>query len=126
MAASPRSKQYGAASAKVRYWANARMVGVEPASAFGPRPNVDSALGELVRHAPPPTQPGLAGRSLLITGGERDPIAPAAATRALAGWFTGQGAPVRTLLHPGGHELRSEELAAVREFLMEGPTFAPA
>jgi len=74
----------------------------------------------------PPAQPALAGRALLVTGGERDPIAPAAATRALADWFAGEGAEVRTLLHPGGHELRPEELAAVREFLVEGPTVAPA
>ncbi|HEX6142069.1 MAG TPA: alpha/beta hydrolase [Geminicoccaceae bacterium] len=73
----------------------------------------------------PPAQPGLAGRSLLITGGERDPIAPAAATRALAGWFAAQGASVRTLLHPGGHELRPEELEAARGFLVEARATTP-
>jgi 16S rRNA (adenine1518-N6/adenine1519-N6)-dimethyltransferase len=58
LAASPRSKQYGAVSVKVRYWASARMVGVVPASVFVPRPNVESALVEIVRHTPPPTEPG--------------------------------------------------------------------
>jgi 16S rRNA (adenine1518-N6/adenine1519-N6)-dimethyltransferase len=57
LAASPGSKQYGAVSVKVRYWATARMVGVVPASVFVPRPNVESALVEIVRHAPPPIDP---------------------------------------------------------------------
>lgn len=71
----------------------------------------------------PGAQPGLRGRRVLITGGERDPICPLALTRALAAWFHAQGADSRLVLHGGGHELRMDELAAARAFLAEG---APA
>ena len=58
LAAPPGSKQYGAVSVKVAYWASARVVGHVPASVFVPRPNVESALVEIVRRAPPPVAPG--------------------------------------------------------------------
>jgi phospholipase/carboxylesterase len=64
-----------------------------------------------------PAEQALAGMPVLITGGERDPIAPLAATRALADGLAARGAAVRALLHPGGHELPPEEVAAVRDFL---------
>ncbi len=54
LAAGPGSKDYGAVSVKVAYWATARIVGDVPASVFVPRPNVESALVEIVRHDPPP------------------------------------------------------------------------
>jgi 16S rRNA (adenine1518-N6/adenine1519-N6)-dimethyltransferase len=52
-AAPPGSKQYGAVSVKVAYWATARIVGHVPASVFVPRPNVESALVRIDRHQPP-------------------------------------------------------------------------
>jgi 16S rRNA (adenine1518-N6/adenine1519-N6)-dimethyltransferase len=52
-AAAPGSKQYGAVSVKVAYWASARIVGHVPASVFVPRPNVESALVRIDRHDPP-------------------------------------------------------------------------
>jgi 16S rRNA (adenine1518-N6/adenine1519-N6)-dimethyltransferase len=55
--ADPGSKQYGAVSVKVAYWASARLVGVVPASVFVPRPNVESALVEITRRRPPATDP---------------------------------------------------------------------
>ena len=55
--ADPGSKQYGAVSVKIAYWATARLVGIVPASVFVPRPNVESALVEIVRHRPPATDP---------------------------------------------------------------------
>ena len=64
----------------------------------------------------PEDQPGLAGRRLLITAGERDPICPPAATRALYGYFERQRAAVELVFHPGGHELRDSEIAAARSF----------
>lgn len=64
----------------------------------------------------PPPAPGLKGRRVLITAGRRDPIAPAAATEALAAYFAEQGAAVTTEWHQGGHELRQEEFAAARAF----------
>lgn len=53
LAAGPGSKQYGAVSVKVAYWATARIVGDVPASVFVPRPNVESALVRIERRQPP-------------------------------------------------------------------------
>jgi phospholipase/carboxylesterase len=65
----------------------------------------------------PADQPGLAGRRILITAGERDPICPPAATRALLDYFERQGAAAELVFHPGGHELRESELDAARSFV---------
>jgi phospholipase/carboxylesterase len=65
----------------------------------------------------PADQPGLAGRRILITAGERDPICPPAATRALLDYFERQGASAELVFHPGGHELRESELDAARSFV---------
>jgi 16S rRNA (adenine1518-N6/adenine1519-N6)-dimethyltransferase len=51
----PGSRQYGAVSVKIAYWAAARLVGVVPPSVFVPRPNVESALVDITRRPPPPT-----------------------------------------------------------------------
>jgi 16S rRNA (adenine1518-N6/adenine1519-N6)-dimethyltransferase len=59
MAAGPGSKQYGAVSVKVAYWATARVVGLVPASVFVPRPNVESALVRIDRRRPPDVAPEL-------------------------------------------------------------------
>jgi 16S rRNA (adenine1518-N6/adenine1519-N6)-dimethyltransferase len=57
-AAAPRTPAYGAVSVKVAYWGTARVLGRVPASVFVPRPNVESALVEIVRREPPATPPG--------------------------------------------------------------------
>ena len=57
-AAAAGSKQYGAVSVKVAYWATARIVGHVPASVFVPRPNVESALVRIDRHEPPEVDRG--------------------------------------------------------------------
>jgi 16S rRNA (adenine1518-N6/adenine1519-N6)-dimethyltransferase len=54
-AASPRTAAYGAVSVKVAYHATAKVVGTVPASVFVPRPNVESALVEIVRRDEPAT-----------------------------------------------------------------------
>ena len=54
-AAQPGSGAYGAVSVKVAYWARARLVTTVPATVFVPRPNVESALVEIVRRDPPDT-----------------------------------------------------------------------
>ena len=51
--ASPSTEAYGALSVKVAFYATARIVGLVPASVFLPRPNVESALVEIVRHSSP-------------------------------------------------------------------------
>jgi len=53
LAARPGTPAYGAVSVKVAYWAEARVVGEVPASVFVPRPNVESALVEIIRRPPP-------------------------------------------------------------------------
>jgi 16S rRNA (adenine1518-N6/adenine1519-N6)-dimethyltransferase len=55
LAAGPGSKTYGAPSAKVRWYADARRAGPVPRTVFWPAPNVDSALVALTRRDPPPT-----------------------------------------------------------------------
>ncbi len=53
LAAGPGRPGYGAVSVKVAYWSRARIVGEVPAAVFVPRPNVESALVEIVRRPPP-------------------------------------------------------------------------
>lgn len=53
------SRQYGAVSVKVAYWASAKVVATVPASVFVPRPNVESALVRIVRRPPPPVEPAV-------------------------------------------------------------------
>jgi len=59
----------------------------------------------------------LAGRKVLITAGERDPIAPASLTRELADYFKRQQAEVTLEWHSGGHDIRSNEIEAVHAML---------
>lgn len=54
---------------------------------------------------------------VLITAGERDPICPPEATRALESWFRAQGTPVRVQWQPGGHEIGRDEITAIAQFL---------
>ena len=59
----------------------------------------------------------IAGRKVLITAGQRDPIAPAPRTQALADWFVAQGAETEIAWHEGGHDVPQSELMAVAAFL---------
>lgn len=54
LVAGPGTKDYGAVSVKVAYYAEARMVGTVAATVFVPPPNVASALVRLDRRAVPP------------------------------------------------------------------------
>jgi 16S rRNA (adenine1518-N6/adenine1519-N6)-dimethyltransferase len=56
-AARPGDSAYGAISVKASYWGTARIVGHVPASVFFPKPNVESALVEIVRRQPPDIDP---------------------------------------------------------------------
>lgn len=75
-------------------------------------------LHPLIPWSPAP-QPGLAGKRILITAGERDPICPAPQTQALADYLTAQGADVTLHWHPGGHQIDPTEIAAVQQFLAD-------
>lgn len=54
---------------------------------------------------------------ILITAGERDPICPVPLTQALADYFVTNGEDVQLEWHPGGHEIRGNEIEAVKDFL---------
>ncbi|MGH3208995.1 MAG: 16S rRNA (adenine(1518)-N(6)/adenine(1519)-N(6))-dimethyltransferase RsmA [Trebonia sp.] len=55
MCAGPGSRVYGVPSAKLAWYADARLAGTVPRSVFWPVPNVDSKLVAFTRHDPPPT-----------------------------------------------------------------------
>jgi len=54
LAAGAGDDAYGALSVKVAYYADAKVVGTVSPNVFEPKPNVESALVRLVRHATPP------------------------------------------------------------------------
>ncbi len=68
----------------------------------------------LIPFAPPDAD--FAGKRVLITAGKRDPMAAEAVTQRLGDYFTSHGAATSLVWHPGGHELRQEELLAAQEF----------
>ena len=70
-------------------------------------------LHPLIPFAPKPA-PGLSGRQVLITAGERDPICPTPLTIALADYMKTQGAVTRLVWHNGGHDIRDNEIEAMR------------
>lgn len=65
----------------------------------------------------PDANPGLAGKSVLVTAGRRDPICPLPLTMALVDSLKREKARVETAFHGGGHEIRQEELLALQSFL---------
>lgn len=65
----------------------------------------------------PAPQPGLKGKRIIITAGRRDPIAPVHSAELLVAYLKEQGADVTLFWHEGGHEIRRDELLAVRDFL---------
>lgn len=65
----------------------------------------------------PEAQPGLAGRHILITAGQRDPICPAPQTQALADYLKAQSANVQVEWRTGGHEITQGEVQAVTDFM---------
>jgi phospholipase/carboxylesterase len=67
----------------------------------------------------PKPQPGLVGRRVLITAGQRDPICPAPVTLALVEYLSLQGADVTVEWHAGGHDIRSNEIEAIGRFLSD-------
>ena len=69
----------------------------------------------LIPFAPPAAD--FTGKKVLITAGQRDPMAPAAMTQQLHDYFAAQGAETSLTWHAGGHELRNEELVRTQAFL---------
>ena len=65
----------------------------------------------------PAPQPGLKGKRVFISAGRRDPIAPVHSAELLVTYLKEQGADVTLFWHEGGHEIRQDELLAIRDFL---------
>jgi phospholipase/carboxylesterase len=83
------------------------------------QPNSVSAavlMHPLIPFTPDP-QPGLGGKPVFVSAGEEDPITPFAETQVLLEWLGRQGAQVGAAVHRGGHEVRPEEVAAVKTWL---------
>ena len=66
LAAGPGEPAYGAASVRVAYFAEARVVGRVSASVFLPRPRVESSLVEIVRRARVAVDPARVGEAELF------------------------------------------------------------
>ena len=64
-----------------------------------------------------PPQADFTGKRVLITAGQRDPMASAQTTQSLHDYFANNGATAELQWHAGGHELRQEELLAAQRFL---------
>lgn len=62
----------------------------------------------------PEVKGSLAGRHVLITAGRRDPICPPEITSRLDAYLRAAGADVRLEWHEGGHEVRPNEIEAVK------------
>jgi phospholipase/carboxylesterase len=77
--------------------------------------DVTILMHPLIPFTPPEADFG--GRKVLITAGQRDPMASVAMTEALDDYFTAHGAKTEVVWHAGGHELRQEELRAAQGFL---------
>lgn len=73
LCAGPGDASYGAVSVRVRYHGAARLCGRVPPSVFWPRPEVDSVLVRIDRHARPPVEaaPGLLFEVVKAAFGQR-------------------------------------------------------
>jgi phospholipase/carboxylesterase len=89
------------------------------ASVLAARPELftDAVLLHPLIPFTPPDAPGLSGRRVLITAGQRDPICPPQLTMRLSDWLETQGAQVTLHWHGGGHEIASSEWEAAQAFL---------
>jgi len=112
--AAPGARVYGAPSAKLAWYADARPAGTVPRTVFWPVPNVDSRLVALYRHDPPATPAGREEVFGVIDAafGQRRKTLRA----ALAGW-AGSAAEAERLLRAAGIDpgARGESLG-VAEF----------
>lgn len=69
----------------------------------------------------PDIKGSLEGRRVLITAGRRDPICPPEMTNRLDAYLRAAGADVRLEWHEGGHEVRPQEIEAVKSFFAGTP-----
>jgi 16S rRNA (adenine1518-N6/adenine1519-N6)-dimethyltransferase len=99
MCAGPGGRVYGAPSAKLAWYASARLAGTVPRSVFWPVPNVDSKLVAFTRHDPPPGSASRAEVFAVVDAafGQRRKTLRA----ALGGW-AGSPAEAERLLRAAG------------------------
>jgi 16S rRNA (adenine1518-N6/adenine1519-N6)-dimethyltransferase len=99
MCAGPGGRVYGAPSAKLAWYASARLAAAVPRSVFWPVPNVDSKLVAFTRHDPPPTAASRAEVFAVVDAafGQRRKTLRA----ALGGW-AGSPAAAERLLRAAG------------------------
>lgn len=71
----------------------------------------------VVLEPPPPASPVLAGKRVLISSGDFDPIVPADHPDRLAAQLRGAGAEVTVVRHAASHGLVPDDLRAVQRFL---------
>jgi 16S rRNA (adenine1518-N6/adenine1519-N6)-dimethyltransferase len=123
MCAGPGSRVYGAPSAKLAWFAAARLAGTVPRSVFWPVPNVDSKLVAFTRHDAPAVTVGRAGVFAVIDAafGQRRKTLRS----ALAGW-AGSAAEAERMLRAAGIDpgARGEALG-IAEFARIAETRRP-
>jgi 16S rRNA (adenine1518-N6/adenine1519-N6)-dimethyltransferase len=114
MCAGPGSRTYGAPSAKLAWFADARPAGTVPRAVFWPVPNVDSRLFAFTRHDPPATTAGREEVFAVIDAAFRQRRKTLRA--ALAGW-AGSAPEAERLLREAGIDpgARGESLG-IEEF----------
>lgn len=114
MCAAPGSRVYGVPSAKLAWFAAARLAGTVPRGVFWPVPNVDSRLVAFARHGPPATAASQAEVFAVIDAafGQRRKTLRA----ALASW-AGSAPEAERVLHEAGIDpgVRGEALG-IAEF----------
>ena len=81
------------------------------------RPFAWAALLHAMTPFEPDAPPDLAGIRVLVTGGRRDQMIPAASTEHLSELLTSSGADVSLHWEPGGNELTQAEVDAVKEWI---------
>lgn len=81
-------------------------------------PNLFDRVGLLHPLIPWEPEPvDLTGKSVLVSAGRRDRITPWRDSERLLAWYQAQGASVSSVVHDGGHELRQEEISALKGLL---------
>jgi phospholipase/carboxylesterase len=75
------------------------------------------AFGTTKAFVETPATPDLTGKFVFIANGENDSYSPAAKTKQMVEEFSGWGANVELLMHPGGHQISSEHLEHIAKAL---------
>ncbi|SDM50884.1 alpha/beta hydrolase [Allokutzneria albata] len=77
----------------------------------------EAALFAGMAPLPDPPRLNLDGSRVFLANGRRDPMAPLGSADRLAEMLAERGAAVTRSLHPGGHQITADGLAAARDWL---------